>query len=155
MDSLPSELVTQVLEFLPPSSLKNARLTCRCFNSIIPSSDFTLLASFLDPAVAVSTIEAAASDLTRRPRSIWSPRCSVPDHLEIPESFLVALRIGLLGIKRTSGDEVLTLEKLGKKELSEDLVRQAMFRWVLYLSYTCETESQGAHMWVLCPKPYR
>lgn len=155
METLPPELLTQILDFLPPTTLKTARLTCRCFNTYIPSSDFTLLASFLDPAVAVATIEAAASDLTRRPRSIWSPRCSVPKDLAIPESFLTALSIGLAGERRVSGEAELTLEKLGRNNVSEELVRQAMFRWVLYLSYTCETEASVAHMWIVSPKHYK
>ena len=156
METLPPELVTQILHCLPPASLKTARLTCRCFNSMVPSPDFNLLASFIDPAVAVATIEAAASDLTRRPKSIWSPRCSVPEHLDIPESFVVALNIGLArrGLCLENG----RLWSLGKSEehgVREYEVRQALFRWVLYLSYTSETEADVAHMWVVSPKLYK
>lgn len=154
MDRLPLELLTIILQHLPSSSHKKAlRLTCRAFNFAIPSSDFTLLASFYDPAVAVKTIEAAASDLLRRPRSIWSPRCSVPDVLFIPDSFLSLITIGLARRRQLHGDEGLAPENLEK--LNASLVRQAMFRWVLYLSYTCEREADVVHMWVINPKHYR
>lgn len=165
MDVLPVELLTEILTYLPPSSRKNTRLTSRSFNQALPKSDFSLLGSFIDPEVAIATIEATAADLTKRPRTIWSPRCSVPEELPIPESFLLAMYIGLSGRRwrrrvdargRTVPRDAITVGdmamRLGRADITEDVMRQAMFRYVLYLSYTSEG-GETPHMWVVNPKP--
>ncbi|UKZ58843.1 uncharacterized protein TrAtP1_000167 [Trichoderma atroviride] len=78
MDSLPLELVSQILTHLPPTDYKSARLTCHAFNDVLAKSTFSVLATFIDPTTAKSTIERIASDLTRRPKAIWSPRLLRP-----------------------------------------------------------------------------
>ncbi|KAL9563848.1 hypothetical protein ACKAV7_012020 [Fusarium commune] len=99
MDALPKEILIQILENLPSSALKQARLTSRTFNNILAKHTFKVLVSFLDSKVAQSTLLAVAYNPERRWKqpSIWSPRCSVPQNLRINETFLMALWAGLRG----------------------------------------------------------
>ncbi|CAH0053074.1 unnamed protein product [Clonostachys solani] len=162
MNPLPSEILIHILDYLPPCSRKDARLVCRTFNGIVSRSQFTLLASFLDPEVSTATCELIARDLTRRPSSIWSPRCSVPAKLPIPESFILALHVGLAGGRSWidgggvgSGKMVGVnphglSRRLNRPDITEDNIRQALFRYALYLSYTHhEREDKSSFSWVL------
>lgn len=158
MNALPVELLTEILDYLPPSSRKSLRLTSRFFHSVVPRSNLKVLASFIDPKVALSTITTAASDLKRRPKTIWSPRCSVPKDLPIPESFLIAMYVGLSGsrwVERAVEAPQVTPQELALRldrcDITEENLRQAMFRYVLYLSYT-STGEESPHMWVVNPQ---
>ncbi|TWU72534.1 hypothetical protein ED733_003898 [Metarhizium rileyi] len=98
MDLLPPELVHDVLLRLPPSSRSSTRLTSRLFNVILAPLSFTSLGSFVDSDSALSKLEAGACEARRRQRtSIWSPSCSVPEHLPIPQSFLLAAYVAFRG----------------------------------------------------------
>ncbi|KAM0239725.1 hypothetical protein ACHAPO_002696 [Fusarium lateritium] len=158
MDTLPTEIVIQILDNLPTPAIKQARLTSRTFNSILAKRTFEVLVSFLDPEVAQDTIVAVAQDPVRRHRrpSIWSPRCSVPRNLPVDSSFLMALWVGLRGdswVACVEGDKL----DVGKwkngvgKDMSEDELRGVLFRYALYLSYMseCEKEQDIPQAWVL------
>lgn len=203
MDILPFEVLSDVLEHLPRPSQKAARLTSRRFNAALSKPSFQVLASFIDPTVAVATIEVVAADLRLRPRSIWSPRCLVPAGLPIPESFLLAMHVALKGDSWTgaalsrrdsssstrsawssssstdgslewdagcsdaSGDSSddyqsedgdagrITVHSLGqavgRRDITEDVLRQAMFRYALYMSYVYEGEGKAPQLWVFNP----
>lgn len=97
MEKLPPELVHQILHHLPPSSRKSARLASRRFSAVLARRVFSLLPSFMDPAAALDTLESTVADLPTRSRSIWSPRCSVPDQLPVAQSFLLAMHVALAG----------------------------------------------------------
>ncbi|KAJ6440380.1 F-box-like domain-containing protein [Purpureocillium lavendulum] len=194
MDALPPELLCEIFANLPPTSRKNARLASRRFNAILARepSMFRTLSSFIDPDVALATLESAASDLSRRPRSIWSPRCCVPADLPVPRSFLLAVYLAVTGrpweqprplsgslpprqlgdkgwgesesseeesvdgseVSMASGDEwcPLSLCNLGKtldrEDITEDTLRQAMFRYALYLSYNYDGAGEAPQLWV-------
>ncbi|KAL6910180.1 hypothetical protein GGI43DRAFT_3326 [Trichoderma evansii] len=187
MDSLPFELVSQILTNLSPTDYKSARLTCHAFNDALAKPTFTTLATFIDPITAKSTIEHIASDLTRRPKAIWSPGCSVPKDLPVAESFLFAMHRALRGTacpstspcssrassvssvngawsdSEDSEDSEGGVEELaawnfgrtiGMDDLTEDMLRQAMFRYALYLSYVYTGEGEAPQLWVMNSKKW-
>ncbi|KAH7193489.1 uncharacterized protein B0J16DRAFT_80482 [Fusarium flagelliforme] len=160
MDTLPTEIVIQILDNLPSSAVKQARLTSRTFNAILAKRTFEVLVSFLDPEVAQNTIVDVARDPMRRRRrpSIWSPRCSVPRNLHVDDSFLMAMWAGLRGDSWAvetggKGDKLSVGEwqKGVEKDMSEDELRGVLFRYALYLSYMseCEKEQDIPQAWVL------
>ncbi|KAM0257343.1 hypothetical protein ACHAQJ_004430 [Trichoderma viride] len=186
MDSLPFELVSQILTHLPPTEYKSARLTCHAFNDALVKSTFTTLATFIDPTTAQETIEKIAADLTRRPKAIWSPGCSVPKNLPVSESFLFAMHRALRGspcpspsssrassvssasgawsdseedsdVSSVQGEELAACNfgrSIGMDGLTEDLLRQAMFRYALYLSYIYTGEGEAPQLWVMNSKKW-
>ncbi|KAH7149352.1 hypothetical protein B0J13DRAFT_621229 [Dactylonectria estremocensis] len=157
MDRLPSELVVEILYCIPISSCKTARLTSRSFNAILSKRTFGILISFVDPLAAEATLTSLSRDLTRRRRSIWSPRCNVPEGLPIIEPFLLALWAGLRGEPWLPSRYSITgrrltvaaLQKgLGRADMTETVLQEAMFRYALYLSYLCPDDSPTPHAWV-------
>jgi hypothetical protein len=186
MDSLPFELVSQILTHLPPTEYKSARLACHAFNDALVKPTFNTLATFIDPNTAQETIEKIAADLSRRPKAIWSPGCSVPKGLPVSESFLFAMHRALRGtpcpspatsrassVSSASGawsdsedSDVLSVEggeelaacnfgrTIGMDDLTEDLLRQAMFRYALYLSYVYTGEGEAPQLWVMNSKKW-
>lgn len=187
MDSLPFELVSQILTHIPPTDYKSARLTCHAFNDVLAKSTFDILATFVDPTTAKSTIERIASDLTRRPKAIWSPGCSVPKDLPVAESFLFAMHRALRGTacpstspcsSRASSvawsddseedsedsdagpaeEEELAAWNFGRTvgmdDLTEEMLRQAMFRYALYLSYVYTGAGEAPQLWVMNSKKW-
>jgi len=183
MDSLPFELIIEILNHLPPADCKSARLTSHAFNEALVKSTFNTLATFIDPATAQNTIEKTAADLSRRPKAIWSPGCSVPKGLPVPESFLFAMHRALRGtpcpgapssrsssISSASGawsdsedSDAASVEgegvaacnfgrSIGMADLTEDMLRHAMFKYALYLSYIYDGEGEAPQLWVMNPK---
>lgn len=157
MDKLPSELFVEILHHLPIPTCKTARLTSRTFNSILSKRTFGVLVSFVDPNTAESTLTSLSQDLTRRRRSIWSPRCAVPEGLPLTEPFLLALWAGVRGEpwvpSRAPGSaRRLTLTALqtglDRADMTEAVLRQALFRYALYLSYLCADDKVIPHTWV-------
>ncbi|RGP81716.1 hypothetical protein FLONG3_203 [Fusarium longipes] len=160
MNTLPTEILIQILDNLPSPAVKQARLTSRTFNSILAKRTFEVLVSFLDPEVAQSTLVTIARDPVRRRRrpSIWSPRCSVPQNLPVDDSFLMALWAGLRGeswvVEKSSNGDTLDVSRWQNgvgKDVNEEELRGALFRYALYLSYMseCEEEQDIPQAWVL------
>ncbi|KAL7929633.1 hypothetical protein V8C35DRAFT_331132 [Trichoderma chlorosporum] len=181
MESLPFELVSQILDNLPRADYKSARLTCQAFNAALGKPTFTTLATFIDPATAQATIEKLAADLSRRPKAIWSPGCSVPRNLPVPESFLFAMHVALRGTpcpspatsrassvssasgawsdgeESDAGSEAEVTawnfgRSIGMDEVTEETLRQALFRYALYLSYIYNGEGEAPQLWVMNSK---
>lgn len=179
MDTLPVELFTEILAYLPPASCKAARLTSRQFNAVLAAPTFGRLRTFLDPDAAMAALNGTLHDLAGRPRAMWSPCCSVPDGLPLPRSFLRAVEAALGGgawmrsrrrlvpgdsPDESSSDEsergslseeeedvsaVVVLRRLGRPEVDEQTLRQALFRYALYKSYVYEGEGEAPQLWVL------
>jgi hypothetical protein len=155
MENLPNELLIDIFARLPAANRKTARLTCRMFNWIIIKDQFGHLATFIDPEKSLAICEAAGNDLSTRPRSVWSPRCSVPEQLPIPESFLLALYAGLARQQWEADDTAcheMTVtsmaSKLGRGDITDAIVRQALFRYALYLSYNRQLDGSSSYGWV-------
>ncbi|KJZ68712.1 hypothetical protein HIM_11890 [Hirsutella minnesotensis 3608] len=177
MDNLPVELLHEILRHLPSSCLKNARLASRRFNAVLAKQAFPQLASFIDKDAALATLEATVAELSRRRRSIWSPRCSVPDNLPLAPSFLLAMHVALAGqswrptetainsdsesseddesdcgYRRLSHRAITAQDlcrQLGRLDVTEDMLRGAMFRYALYLSYLYKGEGEAPQLWVV------
>ncbi|KAM4057672.1 hypothetical protein HRG_009301 [Hirsutella rhossiliensis] len=105
----------------------------------------------MDPEVALATLESTVADLSTRSRSIWSPRCSVPDQLPLAQSFLLATRVAFAGHSWSSpppsltrglepdeessddddGGAILAAQslgsQLGRRDVTEEAPRRAMF----------------------------
>ncbi|EEU45518.1 uncharacterized protein NECHADRAFT_80505 [Fusarium vanettenii 77-13-4] len=153
MDTLPPEILLQILHHLPSPAVKHTRLTSRTFNAILAKRTFEKLVSFLDPDVAQRTLSTISRDPQRRRRrpSIWSPCCSVPKNLPIDEAFLMALWAGLRGdswaVERGLDGDKLDIDEwqngVGRDDIAEDNLREALFRYALYLSYMDESEING------------
>ncbi|KAG6122179.1 hypothetical protein E4U13_003018 [Claviceps humidiphila] len=193
MNSLPPELLLQILSHLPPSSYPPVRLTSRLLNTLLSPLAFPSLPAFLDPdsaqnLLAKSLREARARNVT----SVWSPLCCVPAGLPIPRSFLLALCLALRGRQWVEGgeahkmdgeteekalrwesdsaiggmgfegeedeDEEMTVEKLaevtGREDLRVEVVRKAMFRYALYLSYVYGGAGEAPSLWVFDEKAW-
>ncbi|KAG5995969.1 hypothetical protein E4U52_007525 [Claviceps spartinae] len=199
MNSLPPELLLQILSHLPPSSYPPVRLTSRLLNALLSPLAFPSLPAFLDPdsaqnLLAKSLREARARNVT----SVWSPLCCVPAGLPIPRSFLLALYLALRGRQWVEGgevhkmdgeteekalrwesdsaiggmgfegegenegeedeDEEMTVEKLaevtGREDLRVEVVRKAMFRYALYLSYIYGGVGEAPSLWVFDEKAW-
>ncbi|KAH7148601.1 hypothetical protein EDB81DRAFT_883016 [Dactylonectria macrodidyma] len=157
MDRLPSELLVEILHCIPISSCKAARLTSRAFNAILSKRTFGILTSFVDPLAAEATLTSLSRDLNRRRRSIWSPRCNVPDGLPVVEPFLLALWAGLRGepwvpSRHPGAGRRLTIAGLQKgldrADMTEAVLREALFRYALYLSYLAPDDGPTPHAWV-------
>ncbi|KAF4967973.1 hypothetical protein FZEAL_10454 [Fusarium zealandicum] len=152
INTLPPEILFEILCHLPPPTVKNARLTNRAFNSILAKRTFEVLVSFLDPSVAQRTLCSISRDPQhrRRRQSIWSPRCSVPKSLPIDDAFLMALWAGLRGdswaVERGLDKVKLDVDEwqsgVGRDDITEEVLREALFRYALYLSYVCEYERE-------------
>ncbi|KAF4439828.1 hypothetical protein F53441_12451 [Fusarium austroafricanum] len=160
MNTLPTEILIQILDNIPSPDAKQARLTSRTFNTILARRTFEVLVSFLDPTVAQNTILATARDPERRRRrpSIWSPRCSVPPNLPVEETFLMALWAGLRGeswaVEMGENGDKLDIDNWQSgvgRNASEEELREVLFRYALYLSYMseCENEQDTPQAWVL------
>jgi hypothetical protein len=166
METLPTEIIIQILDNLQAPAIKQVRLTSRIFNTILAKRTFEVLVSFLDPVVAQDTLITIARDPERRRRrpSIWSPRCSVPQNLPVDESFLMALWAGLRGqswaVEMGVNGVKLDVDKwqIGVgRSISKEELRGVLFRYALYLSYTseCENEQDAPQAWVfstMCSK---
>ncbi|PHH77234.1 hypothetical protein CDD82_3594 [Ophiocordyceps australis] len=177
MDKLPTELLLEIVAYLPPSSRKNARLVSRRFYTLLWRYSYRTLPCFFNPASAIDRLEDTLARLSPRPSSIWSPRCGVPDHLPVPQSFLLAAYAALRGRQwrppqpnfsdydsNYMGDDAQTRgfddqdtsvvtvqslsECLGRKDITEDSTRQAMFRYALYLSYLHDGKEEAPQLWV-------
>ncbi|KAF5020145.1 hypothetical protein F66182_7837 [Fusarium sp. NRRL 66182] len=159
MDTLPPEILIQILDNIPSPAVKEARLTSRTFNAILSKRTFEVLVSFLDPAVAQSTLTAIAQDPQHRRRrpSIWSPSCIAPPSLPVDEAFLMALWAGLRGNSRAigmggNGDKLDVggwQNGVGRPDVTEEELRLVLFRYALYLSYVNEyEEGHVPHAWV-------
>ncbi|KAG6037649.1 hypothetical protein E4U19_001896 [Claviceps sp. Clav32 group G5] len=195
MNSLPPELLLQILSHLPPSSYPPVRLTSRLLNALLSPLAFPSLPAFLDPEsaqnlLAKSLREARARNVT----TVWSPLCCVPTGLPIQRSFLLALYLALRGRQWVEGDRAhnmgeeteekalrwesdsaiggmgfegegegeeddeMTVEKLaevtGRENLRVEVVREAMFRYALYLSYVYGGTGEAPSLWVFDEKAW-
>ena len=150
MDKLPPEILLHIFDYIPTSTYRAIRLTCQHFNTLISKSTFSVLISFLNPSFAEATLHTLAQDPMRRRSSIWSPNCRVPMALPVTEDFLMALWVGLTGTSWSSSNSIsvgntrLTMRrlqgKLRRRDLTGEVLREALFRYALYLSYIYEGE---------------
>lgn len=200
MDTLPVELFTEILSYLPPASCKSARLTSRQFNAVLARPTFDKLSTFIDPEAAQNTLESTIRDMKGRTRALWSPNCSVPAALPLPKSFLHAMYTALGGQPYRAADEggehpamrrkrfmlvdssdesssdesevdavmdaaacdeyndmsaAVMLQRLGRPDVSESMLRQALFRFALYKSYVYDGEGEAPQLWVMSSKKWK
>jgi hypothetical protein len=102
MDTLPPEILTQILQQVPSSSLPQTRQTCRIFNAVLAPRLFPSIKSFLDLKEAQTRLLQMASkplpSVRRgRQRCVWSPYSAPPANLPVQDGFLGALFCSLTG----------------------------------------------------------
>ncbi|KAK0116617.1 hypothetical protein ONS96_012473 [Cadophora gregata f. sp. sojae] len=112
LTTLPTELLLQILLYLPPSSLQTLRLTSHHLETLSFPLLFRNLPNWLDYKRSHAAIVALANDAFERPSGMWSPWASEPDG-EVQGTWL-----GLLWRVETRGGFVLN-ENWGKKDGEE------------------------------------
>ncbi|KAG5950148.1 hypothetical protein E4U53_005437 [Claviceps sorghi] len=151
MDALPPEILLLILSHVPRSSYPHARLTSRVLNALVGPAAFDSLPGFLEGDAARRLEGSLAGARARGVTCVWSPRCGVPAGLPVPESFLRVLFLVLAG-RPWAGRGGLTLGGLAavvERDLGEEVVREAMFRYALHLSYLYGGPGEAPSLWVL------
>ncbi|KAJ9156364.1 hypothetical protein NKR23_g1295 [Pleurostoma richardsiae] len=151
MDTLPPELLAQILLLLPRACLPSLRLTCTAFDAVAAPPLFRPLAPFLlDPRAAEDRLARAAGNPLLRPVSLWDAGTAVPQDMQEEPGFLGALFAGVAGRpwgkKRRAGGmdgedggegEVLTARNfgvlVGREEVTEERVLAAQFMYGMYM----------------------
>ncbi|OAA33803.1 hypothetical protein AAL_01268 [Moelleriella libera RCEF 2490] len=129
MNTLPPEILTEILLCEGVAVSSSARLTCRLFNTIMAAAaagGFRSLAGFVDADTALARLESAARAARRRGiTSLWSPRCSAPRDVPVPQSFLLAMYLALEGRQwhpsaaaRSMGGTATTQARMGGRRSS-------------------------------------
>jgi hypothetical protein len=152
MDTLPAELVAQILSNLPKSSLTPCRLVCRSFSTISFPLLFANVPLWLDYNYSHQSIISLTQDVLNRPAVMWSPWALGPDgpaedvwmgivwrmlmRTEPPGSSPVRGERG----EREEAAMVLTCDNFaelsGREEMSENRLRTSQNLYLLYRAYT-------------------
>ncbi|CZT44961.1 uncharacterized protein RSE6_05223 [Rhynchosporium secalis] len=148
MNTLPTELLYQILSHIPKSSLPSVRLLNHTFEAIAFPLLFKNLLNWLDYKTSHAAITALAHDVYNRPSIMWSPCASEPD------GPVEAVWLGIIwrlqmgkhspelerGIGMLGGEvQVLTSENYARlsrrEEMCENRLRLAQNRYLMHRSY--------------------
>lgn len=149
MNSLPSELLEQILSYVSKPSLTSCRLVCRSFSTISFHLIFSNVPLWLDYEYSHQSISSLAHDVHNRPAVMWSPWATGPDG-PVDDVWLgIVWRVliksdppGLYDVRGRSdiGGAVLTgdnfAELSGMKEISQNHLRTGQNRYLLHRAYT-------------------
>jgi hypothetical protein len=154
MDSLPTEIVQQILDHLPKKSLSSCRLVCRTFAALTFPLLFSHIPKWLDYETSHRAVISLAHDAYNRPAVMWSPWATGPDG-PVEEVFLSIIWKLLmksnppgceeLGME-DSDEGILTAmnfaELSGREEMTENRLRTGQNRYLLHRSYTEDRNSE-------------
>ncbi|PVH80660.1 hypothetical protein DL98DRAFT_369617, partial [Cadophora sp. DSE1049] len=152
------ELLTLILHFLPPSSLRTLRLTSRRLETLSFPLLFAHVPNWLDYKTSHAAIVALANDAFERPSGMWSPWASEPDEevrglwlgilwrVEMKGPFMVDWEGGEGGeegvlVEGVDGERVwLTASNYarlsGREEMYERRLRVAQNRYLMHKDYS-------------------
>lgn len=141
MDSLPPELLSHILLFLPRASYPAVRKTCAAFNAVLAPPLFAHLRGFLDLRAAEDRLARGANNPLLRPVTIWSPGSWPPPDMALSAHFLSALYSALAhrpwstagGAGELDGATFGAL--VGERDLTRDRLRRVQFLYEMYLEY--------------------
>jgi hypothetical protein len=153
MDSLPPEIVQQIVAIVPKSSLANCRLVCRSFNTFAFPILFSHVPNWLDYTLSHRAVLSLVHDAFNRPTVMWSPWASEPDRpvdnvwMEIVWKLLMKSDPPGLHLSKKGATEGLEdvrarltpqnfAELSGREEMSENRLRMGQNRFLLHRSYS-------------------
>ncbi|TVY82576.1 hypothetical protein LSUE1_G002064 [Lachnellula suecica] len=162
METLPTEVLAQILTQIPKSSLPSVRLACHAFNALSFPLLFSHIAQWLNYEVSHRAVISIANDAYNRPAVMWSPWATGPDGpvdgiwmalvwKSLMKSEAQGLSVfepkggeGNVGKEIGAGKRVLTAgnfaELSGMTEMSENRLRTGQNRFLLHRSYTEGTQ---------------
>lgn len=161
MDSLPPEIVQQILANVPGYSLLSCRLVCRAFNTSAFSIIFSHVPRWLDYTLSHQAVLSLVHDSLHRPAVMWSPWASEPDG-PVDEVWMGIVWKLLMKsdppshalskeeVTKESGENRSRLtpqnfaELSGREEMSENRLRTGQNRFLLHRSYSKECDWSGA-----------
>jgi hypothetical protein len=158
MDSLPTEIVQQILDHLPKKFLPSCRLVCRTFAALTFPLLFSHIPKWLDYEASHRAVISLAHDAYNRPAVMWSPWATGPDG-PVEEIFLKIIW-KLLMKTNPPGFEELEMNDPGegkrsvrltatnfvelseREEMTENQLRTGQNRYLLHRSYTENHDSE-------------
>jgi F-box-like len=155
MDSLPPELVQQIVANVPKSSLSNCRLVSRSFNTFAFPILFSHIPNWLDYTLSHRAILSLVHDAFNRPAVMWSPWASEPDE-PVDDIWLgivwkLLMRSDPPGLQETTEAWVrLTPQNFAelsrREEMSEKVLRTGQNRFLLHRSYSEKCDWSGSKL---------
>jgi F-box-like len=162
MDSLPPEIVQQIVTNLPKSSLPSCRLVCRKFDIFVFPILFSHVPNWLDYTISHRAVISLVNDAFNRPAVMWSPWATGPDG-PVEEIWMgivwkLLMKTEPPGTRLSKGKIVsegtdlvrLTpqnfAELSGREEMSENRLRTSQNRFLLHRSYSDKCDWSGAKL---------
>lgn len=161
MDSLPPEIIQQILTNVPEYSLLPCRLVCRAFNTSAFPIIFSHVPRWLDYTLSHQAVLSLVHDSLSRPAVMWSPWASEPDG-PVDEVWMGIVWKLLMKSDppshapskeqdtKESGENRSRLtpqnfaELSGREEMSENRLRSGQNRFLLHRSYSKDCDRSGA-----------
>jgi hypothetical protein len=151
MDTIPPEILHQILLHIPKDQLATCRLVNHSFSSLAFPIQFSFIPHWLDYNLSHQAIVALAQDAFNRPAVMWSPFALEPQGpvesvwMEIVWKFLTKSeppRTAILAEKR-EGEEgeniALTsgnfAQLSGREDITENRLRTSQNRYLLHRKY--------------------
>ncbi|EPE27810.1 F-box [Glarea lozoyensis ATCC 20868] len=141
MDDLPTELVVQIISYVPKTSLPQLRLVSRLFNNLSIVYVFSHIPQWLDYEASHRLVLTIAHDAYNRPAAMWSPWATAPDE-PCDNIFLGIVWKVLVGTNVPgSNREVVALTAWnfaalsGREDMDEKRLRTGQNRFWMHRSY--------------------
>ncbi|KAN0108488.1 hypothetical protein V8E51_008230 [Hyaloscypha variabilis] len=163
MDSLPPEIIRQIVANVPKSSLLSCRLVCRAFNTFAFPILFSHIPHWLDYKTSHQAVLSLVDDVYNRPAVMWSPWASEPD-LPVSNAFMgivwkLLMKSDPPGFSLTieEGGEAMMVDRVrltpqnfaelsGKEEMTESRLKTAQNRFLLHRNYSEKFDWSGAKL---------
>ncbi|KAE9378145.1 hypothetical protein N431DRAFT_329652 [Stipitochalara longipes BDJ] len=163
MDSLPPEIVRQIVSNAPKSSLASCRLVCRMFDSFAFPILFSYIPHWLDYKTSHQAVLSLVHDVYNRPAVMWSPWASEPD-LPVDNIFMgIIWKLlvktdppgfslpkeesgGTMGIDQVQLTPQNFAELSGRDEMTENRLKTAQNRFLLHRNYSEKFDWNGAKL---------
>lgn len=142
MDNLPPELLTQILQQVPKTSLQSCRLVSHRISALAFPLLFSHILKWFDYNISKRSAISLAHDAHMRPAVIWSPWATGPEG-PVDEIWMRIVWKVLMGTSFADGVEKgveLTEDNFarlsGREEMSKNRLRMGQNRYLLYRAYT-------------------
>lgn len=162
MESLPPEVVQEIIAKVPKSSLPSCRLVCRTFATFAFPILFSHVPNWLDYTVSHRAVTSLAHDAFNRPAVMWSPWATGPDG-PVEEVWMrivwkLLMKTDPPGLHLSRGEAAEERDSLvrltprnfaelsGREEMSENRLRTGQNRFLLHRSYSEKCDWSGAKL---------
>jgi len=119
MNTLPPEIVQQIFDNVPKSSLPSCRLVCRSFNTFIFPILFSHVPHWLYYTTSHRAVISLVHDAFNRPAVMWSPWTAGPDGPVVDVWMGIVWRM----LMKSNPPRLLVSNEEGGKELKKGQVR--------------------------------